>query len=402
MTSAYTTITVSSTTLSPGTISGITTVVCAGSPIILSDGATGGIWSSGNAGIATVNSSGIVGGVSSGTVNISYSVTNGCGTASTYSVVTVNPLPLAGTIGGPDTVCGGSVITLTDASGSGVWSSSNTSIATVDAFGVVSGITSGTFNISYTVTNGCGTLATYSVVTVSTTLPSVGTISGMTNVCAGSADTLYDGASGGVWSSSVPGVATVNASGTVNGVTSGTANISYTVTGCGTVSTYSVVTVSPVPSAITGATSVCVGLTTHLSNTVAGGSWSSGSTTVATVVSGTGVVTGVSAGSATISYALSTDCYATIEVTVDTCTSGIPAINKREQIEIYPNPATNQLMIAATGNITSVRIVNLVGQTVYAGQYNMERKVQITIANLPSGIYLVKVNDSYVKRFVKE
>jgi hypothetical protein len=55
------------------------------------------------------------------------------------------------------------------------------------------------------------------------------------------------------------------------------------------------------PAAITGASTVCVGATTALANTTSGGVWSSSATTRATV-STYGVVTGVSAGTATISY----------------------------------------------------------------------------------------------------
>ncbi len=57
------------------------------------------------------------------------------------------------------------------------------------------------------------------------------------------------------------------------------------------------------PPAITGGTvSFCAGTTTTLANTQAGGSWTSAAPSVATVNSGTGVVTGVTAGTATISY----------------------------------------------------------------------------------------------------
>src|SRR5581483_316162 len=51
--------------------------------------------------------------------------------------------------------------------------------------------------------------------------------------------------------------------------------------------------------------------------------WSSGSTAVATVVSGTGVVTGASAGTAVITYTLSDGCQATTIVTVNALPPGI-------------------------------------------------------------------------------
>jgi hypothetical protein len=55
------------------------------------------------------------------------------------------------------------------------------------------------------------------------------------------------------------------------------------------------------PEAISGTSTVCVGSTTILSSATTGGTWSSSNTGVATVNS-SGVVSGVSAGTATISY----------------------------------------------------------------------------------------------------
>ena len=62
---------------------------------------------------------------------------------------------------------------------------------------------------------------------------------------------------------------------------------------------------SAMAQTIAGTTSVCVGHTTALSYTTTGGSWSSSNTGVAAVDNGTGAVTGVAAGTATISYTVS-------------------------------------------------------------------------------------------------
>jgi len=293
-----------------GTISGASTV-CSGSTITLTDaGSVGtGSWSSSNTGIASVNTSGIVTGIASGSVTITYTATNSCGSASTYSVITVNSLPSAGTITGTYTVCPASTTTLSDAAGTGAWSSSNTSIATVSTGGVVRGIASGTANISYSVTNGCSTVATYSVVTVNA-LASAGAVTGTYSVCAGSTTTLTDVINGGTWSSSNTGVATVSTSGAVKGLSAGTANISYAVTNvCGTVTTYAVMTVNALPSAgsISGTTSLCTTTTTTLTDAAGAGSWSSSNMGIATV-STSGVVYGIAAGTTNISYSVTTGC----------------------------------------------------------------------------------------------
>jgi uncharacterized protein YjdB len=144
-----------------GTVTGASTV-CAGSTISLVDGAPGGLWSSSAMVVATVNGAGVVSGVSAGATTISYTVTNSCGSATASAPVTVNPMPDPGTITGAVTdVCPGYSITLADAAPGGVWSSSSTGVATVDASGVVYGVATagGSAAISYTVSNSCGTLS---------------------------------------------------------------------------------------------------------------------------------------------------------------------------------------------------------------------------------------------------
>ena len=88
--------------------------------------------------------------------------------------------------------------------------------------------------------------------------------------------------------------------------TVGTTNHSHTyssVNSCDSIVTY-IVTVStpPVSGELSGTQAVCSNGTTTFSSTVSGGSWTSGSTGVATINSSTGVITPVSAGTSTITY----------------------------------------------------------------------------------------------------
>ncbi len=291
----------------PAAISG-TTTVCTGSTTALSDATSGGVWSSSNSSIATVNVSGTVYGVSAGSANITYTVTNSCGSNYATKSVTVNTSSSVSSIGGPSTVCTGSSITLTDASSGGTWTSTNPSVATVSS-GVVTGIAVGTTVISYTISTACGTSAAILNVNV-TTIPSVGAITGSSTVCTGAVTTLSDATSGGTWSSTATSVASVSPAGVVRGVSAGTATISYTLTnGCGSAAATKAITVSPVPSAgtITGASSVCTGTTITLADGTAGGTWSSSNTAIATV-NAAGLVSGVLGGSATITYSVTTSC----------------------------------------------------------------------------------------------
>ncbi len=276
-----------------------TAIVCEGATTTLANALNGGTWASSNTAIATVGTSGVVTGVSAGNATISYIPS--CGTVATI-VVTVNASPA--TPSGSGTVCTGSAVTYTS-SGTGVWTSSNTSVATVGlGTGIVTGVTGGTANISYTLTSGgCSRFAT---ITVNS---SPAAITGSDEVCEGSSITLSNATTGGSWSSSVPAMATVGSTGVVMGIAAGSPSISYTLpNGCNSILP---ITVNPLPATISGSSTVCGSLTTTLTNSSAGGTWSSSSTTIADVDAGTGVVTGGAAGTATITYSLPTGCYTT-------------------------------------------------------------------------------------------
>jgi trimeric autotransporter adhesin len=287
----------------PAAITGALSL-CAGSTAALSSATTGGSWSSVATGIATVDAgTGVVTGVSTGTATISYSN----GSCARTVVVTVNASAGANT--GTASVCIGSSSSLSNATTGGTWSSSEVAIATVHAStGLVTGISAGVVNITYTATPGCYALTSF---TVNAT---VAAITGTLTVCPGATTALSSATSGGTWSSSNASRATIGAgTGIVTGVSGGTVTISYTVSaGC---SQTAVVTVNTSPGAITGTASMCVGLTTALSSSPGGGTWSSASPATASITSG-GVVTGVIAGNATISYQNASGCVATRLVTV--------------------------------------------------------------------------------------
>jgi trimeric autotransporter adhesin len=216
--------------------------------------------------------------------------------------LSVKSFAAVGPIGGTLSVCAGSTRTLSDTTAGGVWSSSNTAVASVgSASGIVSGISAGTANITYYVPGTGYTTATFTV------YATPAAISGPTALCRFSTASLSDATGGAAtWTSSNTSVATVNpTSGTVTGVTAGTTNITFTTAaGC---FAYRTETVTPMPSSISGSSSVCVGNTLSLSDSVTGGIWISSNTAVATVSSG-GIVYGVSAGTDIISYTIGSAC----------------------------------------------------------------------------------------------
>ncbi|AXE21973.1 hypothetical protein DR864_29350 (plasmid) [Runella rosea] len=213
--------------------------------------------------------------------------------------------------------------------------------------------------------------ASSDILNVSTApLPNAGTISGTTTICAGATTSLTtNGLAGGTWSSSNTAVATVNTSGVVSGVAAGTATIIYAVSsnGCNSSST-TTVTVNALPNAgtISGTTTICAGATTSLiSNGLAGGTWSSSNTAVATVNT-SGVVSCVAAGTATITYVVSSNsCNSSTSTTVTVnalpnagTISGTTTINTGATTTLVSNGAIGG---SWSSNNTSVATVNTSG-----------------------------------------
>ncbi len=374
-------------------ISGISNE-CLGATTTFADATPGGTWSSSNPSVATVDGTGLVTGVAGGVVTVTYSVAgSGCPGIATRPD-TVNTTPVPTTITGSPNVCVGGTTTLADATFGGVWSSSNTSVATISGTGVVSGVAAGTAEIYYAVSNSCGSVTDSVMISVQTA-PTAGTITGPASVCQGASITLTDAAPGGVWSSA-NSHATVSG-GVVTGASAGIDTIRYTVTNaCGSVAATKAISIGglPYPGTISGYTSVCQGLSIALTESVTGGTWSSGNSSVATVAAG--VVTGIAVGSATISYSVTNSCgtrsatHAVAVVSPEHCNTIVNNTgNTTKEITLYPNPAINALFIDAPQKV-NVRISSLDGKVAI----DQIDATEINISTLADGMYLVMIYDT--------
>lgn len=299
-------------------ITGTSTSLCAGTTITLSDLTTGGTWTSTANSIATVTlvsgTTATISGQSAGNATISYTVTNGCGSAGQGWPLTVNIAP--SNITGTALICAGTNSTLSSSPTGGTWSPSTGSIATVNSVGMVHAISAGNVTVSYTI----GSCSATKVVTVSPG-PIISPITGSsTTLCLGTNLTLSDATPSGTWRSASPTVASVNSSGVVRGNSVGNTTISYIVTNsCGTDSVGYAVSVKPVPGPITGSSfAVCIGSSVSLNDTATSGTWSSSTADVSVLsAGGTGTFTGVSAGNPVISYTMPGGCFATHAFTVN-------------------------------------------------------------------------------------
>ena len=71
------------------------------------------------------------------------------------------------------------------------------------------------------------------------------------------------------------------------------------------------------------------------------------------------------------------------------------------QLSLYPNPALNELNITCDAMISHVTISDLLGQTIMH-QTVGSVKATVSVQALPPGMYLIKVNGTTTRKFVKQ
>ncbi|MFC4231455.1 PKD domain-containing protein [Parasediminibacterium paludis] len=256
-----------------------------------------------------------------GTYNISLTATNTCGTNTVTKTISVNGTPATLTaITGPTSVALGGVIGLSNSTNGGVWASANSAVATINNYGIVTGIAVGNTVITYTVPNTCGTNSISMPITV--LAANSNCITPLANFTI-NANTQCLGGNNFIFSNSASGTGLTYTWNFDDGAIGNSANGSHAFTqagvynvklivsnACGTDSIVKNITViaAPLqPQAITGNNSIAIGGTTTLSSTTTGGVWSSSSTAIATV-SANGLVTGIASGTATITYTVTNAC----------------------------------------------------------------------------------------------
>ena len=92
----------------------------------------------------------------------------------------------------------------------------------------------------------------------------------------------------------------------------------------------------------------------------------------------------------------------TADIAISNQTVGIADVSADNKLEVYPNPATDQLRIKMNANLAQVSIYSVTGQLVKSVNYSGET---IDISTIPSGLYIIKVsNNEEIKTatFIKE
>lgn len=373
--------------------------VCVGSWVNYTSSTTGGTWVSGDASIANVDASGNVTGRNQGMTMISYNITNACGTASANDTIWVSRRAAA--ILGRDSLGIAITSTYTDSAINGTWSSSDTTVARVNATtGAVTTVAAGTFTLNYSVTNVCGTTTATKVVTVGAA-PSAGTITGGDSVCVGATIRLSSTVTGGTWS-----IANANASINDTGLVTGLVGpemdtVYYTVTnGFGTtvlakeiyVNTLPVITITPI-------TTINLGTAYTLVATPTGGTWiSTQPTKVVFISSSTFVV--MQRGVVDLIYTKSNTC----GTSRDTFTVNVPVINavngiaqNEFQAVVAPNPnqgAFNLSVASAHQEAAQITVLNAVGSVVASFNTTTNTNKEVSL-DLAAGVYIMQINTAH-------
>lgn len=368
-------------------------------------------WSSSALGVATVSTAGVVAAVGAGTATIT-AVSTADPTKSAAMTVnvganltglSVSPASASMTVGQSLTVVptattiGSPTVTYT-------YATSSQSIASVTTAGVVTAAAVGTAVITTTASTGSATLTATTTVTVSpipnnlislTVSPSsVNLLPAATQQLTPTANTVGSPAVTYGYATSAPAVATVSPTGMVTGVATGTATITVmATTSTNSLSASVTVTVSPIPNNLTSLTvspssvTILTNGSQQLTPTAAtvgspavAYSYATSAPAIATV-SPTGLVSGVTVGTATITVTATTSTNS-LSAAVTVTVAPIP----NNLLSLSVSPSTVNMGPQATQQLTPT--VNTVGTptVTYAYATSNAAVATVTAGGLVSGV----------------
>ncbi|MBC7845308.1 MAG: gliding motility-associated C-terminal domain-containing protein [Flavobacterium sp.] len=245
----------------------------------------------------------------------------------------------------------------------------------------------GTYSITLTATNSCGSFPISQTVTVKK--PPTVSINPIANVCQTANSTsinptaIVPACANATYAWSFPGgtpaTSTLAVPGAISYTTAGNHTISLSVTNeCGTtIATDRIFTINPSPTII-GDLFSCVGFTSQLTGSATAATtspWTSSNTTIATVNS-TGLVTAVSGGTTTITYTNANNCKTTEVFTVNPAPTITPLVS-------------STVCIGGTLNVLSFTISGATGTPTYQWYSNT------TNSNTGGSIIPSETNSTY-------
>ncbi len=318
--------------------------------------------------------------------------------------------PFVSNITGVLSVCAaGTTAQVSDATPNGVWSSSNTSIATISSTGLITAKANGSTNIIYTVTNAGG--CSNSMNAVFNVAPqAVPIIGGGNVVCVGSTVSLSNNTPNttSAWSSTA-GRATISNTGIVTGTSAGTATIKLIATntfGCSNSNTYNITVnaqgVTPTISYAPGTASpqgnggLCTNKTFTVVGKPAGGTWSK--TGVISITNAGVITTGNTPGAMSVTYTINGGCSSSRTVTMNVVSCASKGISSQQssveinQLIVYPNPARSvfSVNIKTLTGAGSIVVTDLLGKQVKQQALSIGTNT-IDVNSISKGMYLVAI-----------
>ena len=340
-----------------------------------------------------------------GTYNLTISL-NGC-TSNQGSVnVVISDNPAVPAIsGGPLTFCSGGNVTLTSSSATGnQWYLNGNPIAGATGQNY-SATAAGNYTVTVTNAGNCSATSAAVTVVVNPAPPTPAiTADGPTTFCENQATLLFTTATGYTYQWFVNGTPVVGNFSSILPPTSGTYTLRLFDGTClsGPSNSINVIINSlPNVSPISGSSNnVCVGGTLALSNATGGGSWSSSNTAVATV-NGSGVVSGVAAGGAIITYTVSANgCQNAVTYPVNVITLPVPPNAQASATTICVGQTTSLSSTGTPNSFATQTFCNgtddgfLNGNPIGPGNW-AEQSVNVT--GIPAGVTMSQLTNISVQ-----
>lgn len=151
---------------------------------------------------------------------------------------------------------------------------------------------------------------------------------------------------------------------------------------------------TPYPDQVLGPDSVCTGSSVTFVAYPPGGTWSTGNISIATVGSASGIVTGMSAGIAAISYATQAGCKGSKNITVLPlpCITAVGDLVKNEDVSVYPNPAYSEFIVSVGAPFARGRIAihDVTGKLMLAQELTRSQ-TGLPVTDLPAGVYECRI-----------
>jgi len=251
-----------------------------------------GTWTSDDEAVIVVNSEGAATGIAPGIATLTNINDAGCTAEITLEVI---PNPSV-SINGDSEICAlGGTTTLTPSSG-GFWVSTDPTIATVDNFGIVTGIYPGIVDVIYTAgATGCSESVSITVLGI----PMISN-SGIEEMCIGEITQFTSDVEEGYWEISDPNIAEIDDDGIFITLSAGVVDITFTSFENDCVSEAISIIVQPNPPTSLSSNEICVGDISTITPST-GGTWVSLDEQIATITNA-GVITGVGLGCTNFVY----------------------------------------------------------------------------------------------------